>query len=212
MALGAALALVGAGVVIVVTSTGNIPTVSRTSLATIDQLASDDWRLDVVPATVADPATLALGWNASGPIDVSWYVAVRCNSPLTPWCLQIPALFTWNGSKTGSWSHSGAAAAYYGLLVESPPGAHPPVNFTAVFEEQYRSGPLTMPFWPLVIAMAGGSLLAGIGAVAVYLGIFLPSGTYPRLPDRERFPDTGLDDPDLEEPTDAGPTRTPPGH
>jgi len=52
------------------------------------------------------------------------------------------------------------------------------VNFSAEFTEHYRSSDLSLPPIPFAVTVAGGSILAGVGGVLLYLGLFLPSGVY----------------------------------
>jgi hypothetical protein len=184
VAVGTAFAVVGAAVIVGITYPSDIPTVTRSSSASVVGLSGGEWKPFVLPAFTSDPATLTLSWSATaGPADdqthvnVSLYSAYQC-PPATEPCHSDPAIMTWNGTGLGRWSDSRAAGSLYLLFVDVFGPDNSTVNFTATFTEQYRVGPLALPIVPFTVTMVGGGLLTGIGAVALYLGLFLPRGVY----------------------------------
>lgn len=175
--MGVAFALVGAAVIAGIVYPGDTPTVKQSSSADVVDLPGGQWRSFLLPAVGATPATLTISWTASAAVNVSWYAVRACNMP-TGTCVVTPPLKAWVENLSGRWSATGSAGTLYELLVYSAVGHNTTVDFSGTFTEQYRTGPLTLPMLPFLLTMAGGSLLAGVGAVALYLGLFLPSGVF----------------------------------
>lgn len=175
MAIGAAIAVVGAGVIVAIVDPGSNPQLTRTSTAFADGLGTGDSRSFVLYATATDRATFSLVWLAGGLMSVELYNAYSCR---TPPCITYPAIVVWPGDKNGSWSATGTAASEYELVVEPAGAPNGTFNFVANFTEKYRSEALSLPLMAFAVTMAGGSVLAGIGGVLLYLGLFLPAGVY----------------------------------
>lgn len=178
VAVGAAFALVGAGVIVVVLTPPDAPTVGKTGDIAIDGLAPSGWRLVAVPAVAASDASIAITWNATGPAAVSFYPTTSCRSP-AGWCVDPSPLYSWFNNLSGTWSSSGAAVGLYAVYVQDTTNTS--ISFTATFSEEYHPALLTLLPIPLAVVLAGGSLLIGTGAVGLYLGLFLPSGVFPQL-------------------------------
>lgn len=178
VAVGAAFALVGAGVILAVLWTEDAPTVPRSSTVAIDNLGAGNPALFTLNAAAAAYAQITLHWIASANVSVNWYLTVSCQSS-TGWCIESAPAATWPSGTSGSWSHSGTAISVYVLAVQDASTSS--VNFSASFLEKYQPAPLALPLLPLGIVLTGGSLLAGTGAVVLYLGLFLPSGVYSPL-------------------------------
>lgn len=176
VAVGAAFALVGAGVILAVLWAPDAPSVTRSHGTVVDSLAPGDWRQFTVPATASSSAQLSIQWTASDAVVVDWYYLYHCTNSSTGWCPPFQPIVSWFGNTSGNWSYSGGAAAYYLLYVQDDSNA--PVNFSATFVEHYRPSTLTLEPLPLAVVLAGGSLLTGTGAVGLYLGLFLPPGVY----------------------------------
>ena len=199
VAVGTAFAVVGAAVIVGILDPGDNPTVTRTSSATVDGLAGGSWRPFVLPAYASDPASVTVQWyattgllNVPAQVNVSLYAARMC--PGAEPCAELPALAAWNGSGPGLWSTSGTSGPMYMLFVDCVGGNNVSVNFTATLVEQYRAGARSLPLVPFAFTMVGGGLLTGVGAVALYLGLFLPAGVYAPL-DPPDPADDGPEDP-----------------
>lgn len=216
MAVGAAFAVVGAAVLVGVLTPGDNPTVSRTNVADVQGLSPGTWRPVALPATAASSASLTLNWYATtgkpgtlASVNVSLYAAHACPPSTIP-CEDQPALRYWNGTSAGLWQRTGSAGSMYLLYVDAPGNQNVSDNVSATFVEQYHLSNLPLPLIPFAIVLVGGGLLAGVGAVGLYLGLFLPSGVYDA-------PAEGSDDTDLDPiPRDASegveggpPTGTP---
>ena len=194
VAVGAAFAVVGAAVIVGVLLPGDEPTVTSTSSAAADGMAGGSWRPFVLPAYASDPASVLVQWYATtglldlpAQVNVSLYAGRSC-PPATEPCAVLPALAVWNGSGPGHWSASGTTGSMYMLYVTCLGGSGVSVNFTATLVEHYQASLRPLPMLPFAFTIVGGGLLAGVGAVALYLGLFLPEGVYAPL-----------------EPVDAGP-------
>ena len=196
--MGAAFALVGAAVTVAVLYPGDDPTVARSDAAGVDGLTSGAWRPFVVSGA-PHLLTLSLSWTATGPapnatadVNVSLYAAYPC-PPATEPCVQTPTLVSWTLKSTGGWSGPGTDEPEYLLFVSAPDMRNVSVNFTATLVEQYRLQMQPLPSVPLLVTILGGGLLAGVGAVAVYLGLFLPAGVYGPAAGEDLDPDERLD-------------------
>lgn len=191
VAIGLAFALVGAAVIVGILYPGDNPTVERTGSGAVPDLPGGEWRPICFPDSAESPATLTISWSSSAPANVSWYAVAVCPTSTTVG----PPLLAWVDQIGGRWSGSGQTAALYELVVEAGGSRSTTLNFSATFTEQYHSGELTLPAIPFAITMVGGSLLTGIGAVVLYLGLFLPAGVYGPFdavpPDEEERPPAG---------------------
>jgi len=192
IAVGAAFAIVGAGVIAAMALTEQGPSATRTGEASLEQLAPATNATILLPAVATGDGLANLAWNASAPAEVYWYAEAPC-SPPPGWCFEGGALANWSGIMGGEWSWQGNVASLYCLYVVDK--ADHSVNITASFVESYPTAIHRLPLVPFLWTMAGGSLLLGVGGMAVYLGAFLPAGIYstpaavPRDPDPDyRFP------------------------
>ncbi len=185
VAVGAAFLLVGVAVTVGLLNPGNDPTVERTGSAAVPMLPAGEWRPLCFAATASQAATLSLSWASTAPANVSLYaVGTPCPTATTTG----PPLWSWSRALGGSDTATVAASSEYEIIVTAPGGGSAPLNFSASFDEHYRTGALTLPLVPFVVTMVGASMLTGMGAVALYLGLFLPSGVYGPL-DAEPYPE-----------------------
>jgi hypothetical protein len=194
MAVGSAFLIVGAAVIVGLLNPGYDPSVERSGSGEVPLLPAGDWRPLCFPATASGAAALSLSWSASSLVNVSLYAV---SPPCPTATVSGPPLWTWQDAIGGSKAATVPTASWYELVVTAPGGSGPPVNFTASLNERYRIGTLTLPLVPFLLTMVGASMLAGMGAVALYLGLFLPSGVFsplegePTPPDDEVGPPPG---------------------
>lgn len=198
VAVGAAFVLVGAGLIVAVLWPANAPEVQRNGSVAIESLNPGNFTVVTVPANVASAASISLRWSATAAVDVDWFLTFPCQSA-TGWCYEPQPAASWSSATSGTWTHSGAAPALYVLYVQN--AVTTPVNVSASFVENYHPSPLALPLLPLALVLTGGSLLLGTGAVALYLGMFLPAGIFSPL-DRmsDGFLYGGLDEPEGDTP------------
>jgi hypothetical protein len=174
IAVGAAIAIIGAGVIAAVTLPHASPH-DATGSVSAPQLhpGLPSWiPLNVTPA---DRGSVTFTWTSSQLANVEWYAAVSCSTAQT-WCVQGEPLKSWHNQTSGEWSASGPVLAIYSVSVNDT--ANVPLNFSGQFHEEISETDALLPMLPLAISIAGGALLLGMGGVAAYLGIFLPSNVY----------------------------------
>ncbi len=177
IAVGAALALVGAGLIYALVDPADAPYQTRSSDAAITDLAAGNWRTASLPTASSGHATFTFSWYSTEPARVDLYSLYACKVP-SGYCTALPALASWPGGANASWSATGSAGSMYEVWVEPVATANQSLNFSATLTERYPAGEFALPLPAFGIAMTGGGLLAGIGGVALYLGLFLPSGVY----------------------------------
>ncbi len=206
VAVGAAFALVGAGVIVAVLWAPDAPMVSRTHSAVVDSLAPGDWRQFTLSAVTSSSAELSVRWTASHPVVVDLYYLFSCTNSSTGWCPPFSPIVSWFGNTSGNWTYNGSVVAYYLLYVQG--ASNLSANFSSTFTEHYRPNTLTLEPLPLAMVLAGGSLLTGVGAVGIYLGLFLPTGVYSPLgglPPDEPWREDDLGPEDLDTPVGPPP-------
>ena len=158
----------------------------------MQQLAPSTNATILLHAVATGDGSANIAWNASAPAVVYWYAEAPCNPP-PGWCFEGGALANWSGMLGGQWSWQGNVASLYCLYIVDK--ADRSVNITASFAESYPTSTHRLPLVPFLWTMAGGSLLLGVGGMAVYLGVFLPAGVYstpaavPRDPNADPDPD-----------------------
>jgi hypothetical protein len=174
VAVGTAIAIVGAGVIVAVALPFTAPGAQRVSTA--DGLAAKSSWTAYFSTTDNAQASVTFSWNASSSADVRWYSAYTCDGG-TGYCIQSGGpLKSWNGAVKGEWSNNGAPSTLYCVWVAD--NATAPLSFSGQFQELYHSSLVPLGVLGLGLTLTGGALLLGIGGVSIYLGLFLPGGTY----------------------------------
>jgi hypothetical protein len=176
IAVGLAVALVGAALIYVLVDPADAPYQSRASTAEIADLAAGSWRTASLPTSASGHATFTFTWYATASARVQLFSMYPCKS--SGYCTDVPAIYTVPGGEGATWSATGSAGAMYEVWVEPVATANETLNFSAELNERYAVGDFALPLPGFVVAMTGGGLLLGIGGVALYLGLFLPSGVY----------------------------------
>jgi hypothetical protein len=187
------MAIVGAGVVAAVVLPFSSASPSQTERSFQTYVGPGDWSEQALPAAAAGNAHVEFTWNASHATEVDWYVAWPCGGG-KGWCIEGGPLAQWTGRTTGTWNTSGAPASGYCVMIVD--SGSQSVNFTGQFIESYSSDPgRHLPMVPLALVISGGSMLVGMGGLALYLGAFLPSGIYDQGPADEYAPPDEPDEP-----------------
>lgn len=127
--------------------------------------------------------SLSVGWHSSSSLNVSLYSAPGCRVA-TVACASGPALAGWAVTTSGNWSTHGSLAFPFLVVWSSvgPLGGNITVSGTETTDVVVSPPLLTT----LLIDGAGG-VLAVIGGVAIFLGLFLRGGVYagpPRITSR----------------------------
>jgi hypothetical protein len=188
---GVAIAVVGAGLMVSLFFLPGTPTDTRSASDSIADLGANSSRSWTIPEEVAVSGTLQLSWTTSGPANV--YLSKTSTCPVgTGLCPVAPPIATWYGNLSGTWSLTGPVTAAYLLTVTNP--GHTPISFSGTLTETYvvPTAAQAVPAWALILL--GGLVLLGIGAIAVFLGLFLPPGVYrPPSPGMGRYDELGDD-------------------
>ncbi len=173
--MGVAIAVVGAGLMVSLFFLPGTPTDTRStsdSVANLGASSSLSW-------TIAEQSTmsgaLVLSWSSSAPANVELSQAVGC--PVgTGLCAVSPPIVSWHANLTGRWGVAGPVNATYLLSVTNI--GHDNLSFSGTLVETYDvpTPSQAVPAWALITL--GGLLLLGIGAIATFLGLFLPAGVY----------------------------------
>lgn len=200
LAVGAAMAIVGAGVVAAVALPLAPSGSSRSDYLWQPKIIPGHATQDDVPSPAAAQAHVTFSWNSSILTEVFWFAAGPCDGGIG-WCVTSAPLKEWAGNTSGKWTASGRPPSAYCIMVEDPTSAQ--ANFSAEVVETYTDSAHRMPLVPLLLIVGGGTLLVGIGGLAIYLGVFLPGGVY-SAPELGNVPDDEL------EPIDDRPGVRPP--
>ncbi len=118
--------------------------------------------------------TFDLHWLSSTPAIVDLYDASACPSQPTSCHLGLP-MASWNGNTSGVWHLSGPVS--FPLLLSWRAAGNLSASFQATAEEQWTTAP-AIPMLTLLLVYGSGGALAVVGAVAVFLGLFLRGGVY----------------------------------
>ncbi len=176
--VGAALTLVGAAVIGAVSFPQESGPITKSGSVWVTSL-NTTWRTYPLSAVASGTATLKLTWSSSAPVSVSWAQAEPCGSD--QYCVVGNPLASWTGGMNGSWTESGSSGDLY-VVGLAPASNNTSVNFTAVFQETYRTSFLALAPLPFALTVAAGGVLIGIGGLATYLGLFLSGNPYRQPP------------------------------
>ncbi len=176
---GAAVALIGAGVLIATLTFSTGPTVTQFDPVTVASLPGHTFYAPELDGVNQSGANTHLVWASSQSLLVAVYPAVPCSEPQGV-CPSGQAVASW-WDNSGSWSASGPLSFPLFLNITNPNGT--PVTFSASLVETYTTSALTNPTWGLFLPLVGAVVLIAIGGVGVFLGLFLPQGVYTRADD-----------------------------
>ncbi len=182
-AAGIVIAVVGAGLLVSLFYLPPVPTNVRTASVAITDLGPGTTRSWVISEAVAASGQLSLSWTASTTVAVSLWNTASC--PVGGGICSGTAITGWAANVSGVWAYSGNIRSSYLLSVTN--SASTSQSFTGVLTETYQvpTPSQAIPAWALI--SVGGLVLVGIGAIAVFLGLFLGSGVY-RPPPTEENP------------------------
>jgi hypothetical protein len=172
---GVAIAVVGAGLMVSLFFLPGTPTDTRATSDSIAGLGANSTRSWTIPEDSAISGTLTLTWTSSAPVTVYLSKATTC--PVgTGICPVSPPIASWYDNVTGSWALNGAIGSNYLLSVAN--SGTTSLSFSGTLTETYSvpTPSQAVPAWALITL--GGLVLLGIGGVAAFLGLFLPSGVY----------------------------------
>lgn len=176
VAIGIAFALVGGGLVasfLVLSSTG--PASTQASSVSISNLGANGSQVWLFPAVGSGSGTLDLSWTSTGSANVSFWKTVPC-SPSPSVCPIAPVLAAWPASTAGNWTGAEALGEPYLLVIGNL--GRSALSFNGTLQETQPGAVLGLPTATLVMVAIGSVLLLATGAISLFLGLFLPGGTY----------------------------------
>jgi hypothetical protein len=198
---GVVIALVGVAVILVAFSISSGPSGSIIEGVTAPDIAGDTNYTHVIPVSPQKSATFVYSWSSTRSVQVYLYVAAACPNDTAGYvCPAGPAVQDW-WSSTGSWTWSGSVNAPWLLVILNPNGTAAAYSGTMV--ESYPAMGTYTSGLELFVLIIASVVLLGLGALALFLGLFLRGGIYgpPRTPVGP--PDAGIlrrpGDDDLEE-------------
>jgi hypothetical protein len=174
VAIGLVFALVGAGLIASFYFSATSNPASTQSSSVFFHVPENETQLVTFPAIGTGSAALTIGWNSSGPSNVSFSQAISCAVGYGI-CPATPYLASWPSADRGTWSGSGSAADTYLLLLA---GIGHAINFSATLRESYAATAFGLPTTTWILLIIASILLLGTGAVGVFLGLFLRSNVY----------------------------------
>lgn len=195
--VGVVLAVLGAGLVVSLFFLSGGPAATTQATYADPSLAPHSNQSWVIPGPPGS-GSLTVSWTTTAGADVSVTPAASCVSP-SGVCPTGPSELNWTAGSAGKGTVSPASASDYILTVVNP-GTNS-LRFSAFVSVSYSTGtPISAWIWGLIAS--GGIALLAIGGVALFLGLFLPSGVYD-APDgelrAERHPSLPPDEPEFED-------------
>jgi hypothetical protein len=192
VAIGIGLLLVAGGVVVAVFESPGPGSAGTTHLLSI-ALPGDDNASGLVWGINGSNVAFALSWHASAGVNAVLSIATGCLDPSSH-CAAGAVLVRWGGPATaGAWSTSSPADFPWLLqFTNAGPGA---VNIAVTTSAARAAAPAPVG-WAYDMFLVAGATLGAIGAVALFLGLFLQAGVYRRAaPMPPRDPPAGPEPP-----------------
>jgi hypothetical protein len=206
---GVAVALVGAGVLLVAIGLSSGTYGSIVEGVSAPLIKANTTYAHVIPSAIEKSAAVVFVWSSTRSVQVSLYVAGACANQTPDYvCPSGNPLGHW-WSSTGTLSWTGSVSEPWVLLVVNPNSTDTALNGTLV--ESYPAPSSFSSGLNLIILIVGSLTLIGIGALALFLGLFLRGGVYQPRPDPVGQPDSAtldredLDDEDWETTTSSDP-------
>jgi hypothetical protein len=201
---GAAVTIIGAGVLIASLTLATGPSVTHFDPVSAASIPGHGFYSPQLEGSNQSSASTHLVWASSASLLVAVYPSVECPNGHAV-CQSGHAVASW-WANSGSWSDVGSLSFPLFLNITNPNGT--PVTFSGSLVETYTTSALTNPTWALFLPLIGGVVLVAIGGVGIFLGLFLPRGTFSQL--RRSGPYDEVDPDDPEDPEDEGDDLEPP--
>ncbi len=206
--VGLGVAIVGATFIATLVSLPPPPSQIAASTLDFPYILDNSSKTSKISPADASSATVYFSWVSDYPIAVSLYDGVPCALGNRT-CPPTPALVSWAENSSGDWNSSGRVnLPVYVVLINN---GSTPVTVSGTVVATYVPSTPYLPTWSLVALVTGAIVLLGIGAVAIFLGLFLPGGVYTRPP---AHPPESIaeDDRFLAELVESDEESGPPGH
>ncbi|HEV2449708.1 MAG TPA: hypothetical protein VGU43_04770 [Thermoplasmata archaeon] len=176
--VGAALALLGAATVVAAV------TFDTPSPVTHESTSQSTLTVPGLGSTTTAPiyglnGSFSLSWTASTRLNVE-LTATVCHPPRDPGSCVNQAVANWTAQSQGAWQSSGAPAYPYKLMF-STPGPSPAAVAMTVRSTSTTPTPPSDLFVQLLAGITG-AVLASIGVLALFFGLFLRRNVYGARP------------------------------
>jgi hypothetical protein len=173
LVVGAAIALVGVGVLVASLSLTSGGTLTRLDTVSLPVVPGHSSSTQLLGGENQSSATLVLTWTSSQYLQVEVYTPGPC--PHTSGvCPNGPPVASW-WSDGGRWSVQGPAS--FPLIVNVTNPNSTSSSFSMTLLETAVPG-TSNPGWLQYLPLVGAVVLFAIGGLAVFLGIFLRGGVY----------------------------------
>lgn len=187
------MAVIGAGVIASLALAPDPGTLRESWPIDIENLTSNASRGVPVPVTDGASSVFSFDWVASSAAEASLWPAVSCGAAVGACPTTELPVVHWNATTHGDWTTHGDLPSYYLLTIWA--AAKSSVNFTGQVAETYSAPSLAIPTWAEISVIVGGVVLLGIGAMALFLGLFLRTSIY-RGPPPPPPPELAVDETD----------------
>jgi hypothetical protein len=170
--IGAALVVVGVGTFALLLS---LPPTTLTTITTFQgEVGPQTFNEFPLWMENSSQGSLALSWTSALPLTLDLYHPTDCSR--FPSCPLGSPVMTWTAMVSGYWTNSGSLSFPYLLNVSNPESAS--ASFRAAFTESFTVHNGLIPPVTELFVYTGGAILTVIGALAVFLGLFLRGGVY----------------------------------
>ncbi len=171
---GLLIVLAVAAIAVVTFTPGGTNQTSTAITIPVHDLLPNATNFALIPGTNASAAIFSLTWTATIPTDVRLYDAPGCRAAALS-CATGPPVRAWSAELGGTWSTSGDVGFPY--LIEWNTSA-PGVGTWGLTGSESISTPMHTGLLESLVIYAAGGALAIVGAVALFLGLFLRGGVY----------------------------------
>jgi hypothetical protein len=172
--LGSIIAVIGVGLVIsLFLLLGGTVTTGQFRIDNPAIGPHSNW-VEVVSRPISTQSSVSISWTTTAPANVTLTPAAPCSSVLGV-CPTGPPVLNWTLVQSGKGTGASGNVSQYLLEVRNP-GAST-IAFTGVVSVNYNPNP-PLPVWSLGLILVAGIILLAIGGIAVFLGLFLPTGVY----------------------------------
>ncbi|HEV2165401.1 MAG TPA: hypothetical protein VGS23_00255 [Thermoplasmata archaeon] len=142
--------------------------------------APNQTREALLSGTSEPAGSFTLDWQASAPFDVELFNAPGCARASVA-CEKTPAVAEWPANLSGHYEADGALAYPYLVVWTEKGPADASLQATAESVAQVSS---TAPAWTSVVTDVALASLGSVGALSLFLGLFLRGGVFARGSDQ----------------------------
>lgn len=181
--MGLAIALVGAGLVVGLFVLNAGPTNASTNSVTSPTLSGQtlQWPIE---SSATSSGKLTVSWTTTATAQVTIWAGAPCTTG-TGICPVGAALAQWPANLSGRWTLSGSIGAEYVVLEKDL--ASTDLTFKGTMVEQFSAPGAGIDSFEGLLTLVGAAVLLAIGAIGVFLGLFLPGGVYRDAPEPPRL-------------------------